>query len=332
MSKRTRLEKFAPMNTCKKWMTQFSTPFFTKCLPLMGTILAGLSFTSSASAVTLSNGSLEVTIRDDNGAIDALIFDKESFFRSDFFNPGEPVSDFGFQNGANPATFTRNTTTGITEQPVTVAKAGESVVVTGTYTGGSATVEFRRTYSLIDELYALLVKTDLVNNGSAVELRYFDTFDPDQGIDQCHGFDTFNDIFTLDTAAGIATVGQATELGGLTVILGSLDTKATVGADLGLSIQNGFELNNFLNTPSDPNGTFADVGIHIGSSNVLLAAGETASFEYIQGYGKSVADAQAEFKSAAAATVPEPSPLLGLLAVGSFLLFPASGTMKGDKF
>ncbi|MEQ8958722.1 MAG: hypothetical protein RLP02_12490, partial [Coleofasciculus sp. C2-GNP5-27] len=215
---------------------------------------------------------------------------------------------------------------------VTVAKAGESVVVTGTYTGGSATVEFRRTYSLIDELNALLVKTDLVNNGSADELRYFDTFDPDQGIDQCHGFDTFNDIFTLDTAAGIATVGQATELGGLTVILGSLDTKATVGADLGLSIQNGFELNNFLNTPSDPNGTFADVGIHIGSSNVLLAAGETASFEYIQGYGKSVADAQAEFKSAAAATVPEPSPLLGLLAVGSFLLFPASGTMKGDKF
>jgi len=319
------------MNTCIKWMTQFSTPFFTKCLPLMGTILAGLSFTSSSAAITLSNGSLEVTIRDDNGAIDALIFDKKSFLRSDFFNPGEPVSDFGFQNGANPDTFTINTTTGVTQQPVTIAKDGEAVVVTGTYTGGGATVDFKRTYSLVDELNALLVKTDLVNTGSAVELRYFDTFDPDQGIDQCHGFETFNDVFTLETDAGIAKVGQATELGGLTVILGSLDTNTTVGADLGLSINNGFELNNFLNTPSDPNGTFADVGIHIGGKDVLLAAGDTASFEYIQGYGKSVAAAQAEFKSAAAATVPEPPPLLGLLAMGSFFVFTASGAMKGNK-
>ncbi|MEQ8999921.1 MAG: hypothetical protein RID53_25835 [Coleofasciculus sp. B1-GNL1-01] len=319
------------MNTNSKWMTQLSTPLFTKCLPLVGTILAGLSFASSASAVTLSNGSLEVMIRDDNGAIDALIFDKKSFFRSDFFNPGNPVSDFGFQNGANPATFTRNTTTGVTQQPVTVAKDGDSVVVTGTYTGGGATVNFKRTYSLVDELNALLVKTDLINQGSAVDFRYFDTFDPDQGIDQRHGFETFNDVFTLETAAGIAKVGQATELGGLTVILGSLDTNTTVGADLGLSINNGFELNNFLNTPSDPNGTFADVGIHIGGKDVLLAVGDTASFEYIQGYGTSVAAAQAEFKSAAAATVPEPPPLLGLLAMGSFFVFTASGAMTGRE-
>lgn len=319
------------MNTCKKWMTQFSTPFFTKCLPLMGTILAGLSCASSSAAVTLSNSSLEVTIRDDNGAIDTLIFDKQSFFHSDFFNPGEPVSDFGFQNGANPATFTINTTAGITQQPVTVSQDGESVVVTGTYTGGDATVDFRRIYSLVDEFNALLVKTNLVNQGSAVELRYFDTFDPDQGIDQRHGFETFNDIFILETAAGLATVGQATELGGLTIIVGSLDATATVGADLGLSIHNGLELNSFLNHPSDPNGTFADVGIHIGGKNVLLAAGDTASFEYIQGYGKSVAAAQAEFKSAVAATVPEPSPLLGLLAIGSFFVFTASGAMKGKE-
>ncbi len=305
------------MNTYSKWMTQLSTPLFTNCLPLVGTILAGLGFAASASAFTLSNGSLEVTIRDDNGAIDALIFDQKSFFRSDFFNPGNPVSDFGFQNGVHPDTFTINTTTGITQQPVTVSQDGKSVVVIGTYTGGDATVDFRRIYSLVDEFNALLIKTDLVNQGSAVELRYFDTFDPDQGIDQCHGFETFNHVLTLETAAGIAKVAQATELGGLTVIVGSLDAKATVGADLGLSIHNGFELNSFFTTPYNPNGTFADVGIHIGGQDLLMAAGETASFEYIQGYGKSVAAAQAEFKSAVATTVPEPSSLLGLLAVGS---------------
>lgn len=277
--------------------------------------------TTSVQAAIITNGSLEVTIRDDNGAIDAIIFDQNTIFRSDFFNPGTPVSDFGFQNGTDESTFVRNTTTGFTQQPVNVVLDDESVIVTGTYTGGGANVNFTRTYSLVSELNALLVKTDFVNNGSEIALRYFDTFDPDQGIDRGNGFGTFNDVFTLDTAVGSARVGQATELGGLTVVFGSLESNATVGAGFGLEIDNGFELNNFFDASFDPNGAFEDIGIHIGAIELLLGSGGNGSFEYLHGYGESPAEAQEQFISAASVTsvnVPEPSSLLGLLVAGAF--------------
>jgi hypothetical protein len=276
--------------------------------------------TTSVQAAIISNGSLEVTIRDDNGAIDAIIFNQNTFFRSDFFNPGTPVSDFGFQNGTDESTFVRNTTTGFTQQPVNVVLDDESVIVTGTYTGGGANVNFTRTYSLVSELNALLVKTDFVNNGSEIALRYFDTFDPDQGIDQGNGFGTFNDVFTLETAAGRARVGQGAELGGLTVVFGSLDSNATVGAGFSLEIDNGFELNNFFEAPFDPDGAFEDIGIHIGAIELLLGTGGNGSFEYLHAYGESPAEAQEQFIRAASVTavdVPEPSSLLSLLVVGA---------------
>jgi hypothetical protein len=275
----------------------------------------------SVQAAIITNGSLEVTIRDDNGAIDAIIFDQNTIFRSDFFNPGAPVSDFGFQNGTDESTFVRNTTTGLNQQPVNVVLEDESVIVTGTYMGGGANVNFTRTYSLVSELNALLVRTDFVNNGSEIALRYFDTFDPDQGIDRGNGFGTFNDVFTLDTAVGSARVGQATELGGLTVVFGSLEPNATVGAGLGLEIDNGFELNNFFDASFDPNGAFEDIGIHIGAIELLLGSGGNGSFQYLHGYGESPAEAQEQFISAASVTsvnVPEPSSLLGLLVAGAF--------------
>jgi hypothetical protein len=276
----------------------------------------------SVQAAVITNGSLEVTIRDDNGAIDAIIFNQNTIFRSDFFNPGTPVSDFGFQNGTNEFTFVRNTTTGFpTEQPVNVVLDDESVIVTGTYTGGGANVSFTRTYSLVSELNALLVRTDFVNNGSEIALRYFDTFDPDQGIDRGNGFETFNDVFTLDTVVGSARVGQATELGGLTVVFGSLESNATVGTGFDLDISNGSELNNFFDASFDPNGAFQDIGIHIGAIELLLGSGGNGSFEYLHGYGESPAEAQEQFISAASVTsvnVPEPSSLLGLLVAGAF--------------
>ncbi|WP_293077409.1 PEP-CTERM sorting domain-containing protein [Moorena sp. SIO3H5] len=275
--------------------------------------------TASAKAVTLSNGSLEVTIREDNGAIDTVLFDNMTFFASDFFNPGAPVSDFGFQNGTNTSTFVINTTTDFsfsTQQPVSVSSSGDSVSVTGTYTGGGANVDFTRTYSLVPDFNVLSVSTEFVNNGSDVALRYFDTFDPDQGIDQGNGFGTFNDVLSLSTDAGLATVGQATEQDGLTVVLGSLDPDVTVASGNPFQIFDGFDLNNFFNDPFDGNGDFVDLGTHIGIE-LLLAAGESGSFKYHQAYGQSITEAQEQFILAKSIDVPEPASVLGLLAVSA---------------
>lgn len=283
------------------------------CLGATSAILLALS-TVSAQAATLNNGSLNVTIRDDNGAIDSVLFGG-----SDFYNPGSSVSDYGFQNGTNTSTFVLNTTTGFTSQPVSVSSGSGFVAVKGTYTTGGANVSFTRTYSLVDGLDVLRITTNFVNNGPEVMLRYFDTFDPDQGFDQGHDFGTSNDVLTLSTGNGLATVGQAAETGGLTVVMGSLDPEATVASGSPFSIFNGSALNTFFSSPVDSDGAFNDQGTHVGAVQFLLGAGGTSSFVYDQAYGTSMAAAQEQFiraNSAIAQEVPEPTSVLGLLAVG----------------
>ena len=232
---------------------------------------------------------LKVDIREDNGAIDTVLFSG-----SDFCNPGGPVSDFGLQNGTNTSSFVRNDTSGFTQQPVSVSEDDGSVVVTGTYTQGGANVDFKRTYTQIDGFNAFEVETEFTNNGSDVNLRYFDTFDPDQGVDRGSGFSTFNDVLTLDTGAGEAKIGQATESGGLTFILGSLDSDATVASGNPFSISSGSTLNNFFTSPFDGNGALADSGTHIGVE-LDLDAGESETFNYLQAYGETIDQAQEQF-------------------------------------
>ena len=251
-------------------------------------------------SIALDNGLLTIDIREDNGAIDTALFGG-----SDFFNPGSPISDFGFQNGTDTSTFVQNTTTGFTQQPVTVNSNGD-VVVTGTYTGGGANVDFTRTYSLVDDLNALSIETEFVNNGSDINLSYFDTFDPDQGIDRGNSFSTFNDVFTLDTASGTAKVGQASELDDLTFILGSLNPDVTIASGSPFVISNGFTLNNFFDSPFDGEGALADQGTHIGI-RLDIDAGEKESFEYIQAYGENQEIAQQDLKD----SFEPPTPILG---------------------
>jgi hypothetical protein len=288
------------------------------CLGATSAILLAIS-TASAQAATLSNGSLNVTIRDDNGAIDTVLFGG-----SDFYNPGGSVSDYGFQNGTNTSTFVINTTTGFTGQPVSVTSGSGFVAVSGTYTGGGANVSFTRTYSLVDGLDVLRITTNFVNNGPEVMLRYFDTFDPDQGVGQGHGFGTSNDVLTLSTGNGLARVGQAMEAGGLTVVMGSVASNATVASGSPFSIFNGSALNTFFSSPVDSNGAFNDQGTHVGAMQVLMGAGGASTFVYDQAYGTSMTVAQDQFIRANSAStepapqpVPEPISVLGLLAVGA---------------
>ncbi len=234
----------------------------------------------------LTNDSLTVDIREVNGAIDTVLFGG-----SDFFNPGSPISDFGLQNGTDTSTFVLNTTTGLNQQPVSVTSTDGEIIVTGTYTEGGADVDFTRTYSLVEGLNVLKVETEFVNNGSDLTLNYFDTFDPDQGIDQGTGFGTFNDVLPLPIALGPVTVGQATESNGLTVAIGSLDAEITVASGSPFNIGDGFTLNDFLASPFDGDGTFDDQGTHIGVQ-LELEAGESESFEYFQAYGETIEEAQ----------------------------------------
>ncbi len=160
----------------------------------------------------------------------------------------------------------------------------------------------------------LRVSTSFTNNGSSLNLSYFDTFDPDQGTPQGLGPRTHNDVFAL--AGGV--VGQARLDGGPiqdTVIAGSLDPRVTVASGNPFQISSGSSLNSFFASPIDGNDTYVDRGTHIGL-RTLLAASETTSFSYDLAFGATAAEAQAAFVDAnSVAPVPEPSSL-ALFGIG----------------
>jgi len=227
---------------------------------------------------------------------------KAQFGGSDYYNPGSSISDWGLQVDTDITTFAINTTLGNVGTPVTVTKVDDTIVVSGSYAPGNGVdITLTRTYSLVPGLNVLRVVSEIVNNGVDTVISYFDTYDPDQGGDQGNGPGTFNDVYT--PFQGAATVGQATELGGLSVAMGSLDPLAVVASGYPFAIFDGFYLNDFFDTPFDGNGLFADEGTHVGIRR-FLAAGGSFTFTYDQAYGLSPSLARGEF---IAANVPEPS-------------------------
>ena len=250
-------------------------------------------------AGVITNGSLEINIRDDNGAIDSAIFNGIDYFEQGFF-----VSDFGFQNNTNTSTFVFNDTRGVTRQPVSVS----GTTVSGVFTVAGSNLGFVREYSLVPGQNVLRVTSDFTNNGGDITFSYFDTFDPDQGGQLGQGFGTFNDVFSLSGG----TVGQARiDSSGFehTVIAGSVDGRATVASGNPFRISNGAELNSFFESPFDGNDAFADTGTHIGI-RTFLGSGQSTSFTYDLAFGLDPTSAQSAFTQAnSVSPVPEPSSL-----------------------
>lgn len=259
----------------------------------------------------ITNGSLTVDIRDDNGAIGAAVFDGV-----DYFNHFWVVSDFGFQVGTDTSTFRLNPSDpgvpSAPEQPVSVA----GTTVTGTYDAGGADVEFERVYELVGGLNVLRITTTFVNNGSDLQLSYFDTLEPDQGVDLAAEPATYNDVFGL--AGGTVAQARIDDGGNQhTLIAGSLDPRVTVAAGNLLRIDDGSLLNGFFDSPFDGEDTYFDRGMHIGL-RTLLGAGESTSFTYDLVFGLTPTDAQDAFEAAnplSASPVPEPSSL-ALMGLG----------------
>ena len=250
---------------------------------------------ASAASFVLTNGSLTVTIGDD-GQISAL-----TFGGSDFYNPGTPVADFGFQVGTNTATYAANSHSFGDSMP----GSSSDPTWTGTYAGAGGTDNVTKTYSLVPGQNVLKVTTTVTNNtAGSLTIRAFDTFDPDQDIDQGGGFATTNDIYSLGGGSVLRAIGPGS---GLTVIMGFADAGSFADGswDFILGVISGDDVNRCFDAPSDPGGGTADIGMCIGSE-LVIAPGATATWTYYQAYGTSVGAAEAAFLAA----VPEPTTLV----------------------
>jgi hypothetical protein len=238
--------------------------------------LLGLAVaTPAADAAVLAAGALVVTVRDDNGAIASVTNNGIEYYAQGFF-----VADYGIQIDRDTATFASNTING--DSPITVTSVtggggvGDSITVLGTYAG----LNFTRTYTLLNPTTYRTVTTWANDTGDDLTLQLFDTFDPDQGVDQGLGFGTFNDV---NADGNVLTATAGTE----TVTLFNPTFGAPIGfmADGSLGIFNGDQLNDFIDGPGrfDPDGAFADIGYSI-ARDVFVANGDSASLAYDQSF------------------------------------------------
>jgi len=244
----------------------------------------------------LSNEQLSIDIREDNGTIDTALLNGK-----DFFNAGTPVSDWGMQNGTDTTSFVFNDTTGVTQQPVTVASTATTVTVTGTYTAGGSNVAFSRVYRIFEGVNALTVVTALTNNAtSTINLRYFDSFDPDQGAPLGLGSETVNDVLVQ---SGIP-VARSTATNDLTFTIGSIFGESSILASGNpFRINSGAVLNGVVTAPFDGNEAKADNGQHLVYVR-SIAPGQTVVTHGVLAFGDTNVEAITDFVIAASSTGP----------------------------
>jgi hypothetical protein len=244
----------------------------------------------------LSNGQLTLNVRNDNGAIDNAILNGK-----DFFDYGTHVSDWGMQNGTNTGSFVLNNTSGGTSQPVTVTSTATSVTVTGTYTAGGSNVSFSRVYRLVAGVNALTIVSNFTNNAATtMEMRYFDTFDPDQGGGIGLGTNTVNDVLV----SGGIRVARASATNDLTFTIGSIYGETSI-LDCGgpFQINSGSILNTVVTSPVDGDSTTADLGAHMVYVR-SIAPGQTVETNGVLAFGETNLVAIDHFVIAASTTGP----------------------------
>lgn len=264
----------------------------------------------SANAASKTNGALTLDIREDNGAIETV-----TFGGTDWFNPGTPVSDWGFDIGGINFTTMNTSGSGLS---ATVVDLGTSIRSTSSFSSIAGDFNIIRDYSLVSGFDAFTVSTQFVNTGSTtLDLRTFDTFDPDPGTNLGSGPRTFMDVATIDGFdVALSSITAPTSLA--TALWGNYDVTASGEP---FEIDSSSDLSGVFASPFDANGAFTDRGMHTASA-FTLEIGESAAFSYTMGFGTDYADATSALSlGPVTSPVPEPQTYAMFLAGLGLLSF-----------
>jgi hypothetical protein len=273
-----------------------------RTIPCLSALILAFMTTATASyGVTITNGSLSVDIREDNGAIGSLIFRGQDFYDGS----RSSGSNWILQVGDDTSTFSANNiNTGTNPIGVTaVTPMSGAVTVLGNYTaGGGVNIGIERVYSLVGA-NRLRTTTTLMNLGGEATISLVDTFDPTPS--------SFVFIPTPPTRNdldnGVARVVD--EDSSHAIEYSGLRSAFVPNSDFG--IFNGTQLNAFFTDPPfDPDNQVASLDVFIGVRELIPAdTSLTFSFDQTLLVGEPV-------------PVPEPSTILCsflLLGGGVFL-------------
>ncbi|MBN35354.1 MAG: hypothetical protein CMM46_11400 [Rhodospirillaceae bacterium] len=217
---------------------------------------------------------------------------------SDAFLPGTPVETMtlGFTDGSG--TFLDSNQNAAVENSLNLtlssatATASTGTVINTGGISGRMGVEQTVSMGLDDTFYTTTVK--LTNNGSATmsNIRYMRNADPDQEADSTANFSTFNDVLLNPSSLGVAAVNASSATFGRNILMladqtainndNSLaqDTVKVRASAFGFKNLDPFASSAF-NSPADPNGALADIGINLTFEALTLAAGASITFSWI---------------------------------------------------
>src|SRR5262249_7564823 len=141
-----------------------------------------------------------------------------------------------------------------------------------------------------------VIATRLTNlaTSNLTGVAWLENMDPDQGSSIGVGTNTANDV-VLGNRFVRASATNATFPGGLTIGLGSLDTRAVFPAE-GFAVSNPFDV---INSPADPNGASSDIAITLAFNFGTLAPGASADGTLILALGRTTTEADATYTAQA---------------------------------
>jgi hypothetical protein len=213
------------------------------------------------------------------------------FLGNEFVQEGTPLA--GFTIGENGQNFTNKGAIGTTDIAVSledISSGSFHGVRAMGVVGGNLLLERVVAFKDGDEFATVATRLTNLSGTTVNNVAWLENLDPDQGQPFTGDFATSNDV-VLGGQLVRASVSLPAYPGGLTIGLGSADSRRVVSAD-GFDNRDPFAI---IDNPQDPNGAIQDIAINMAFNYGSLTPSQAVSSVGIMTFGRSTAEADATY-------------------------------------
>lgn len=252
--------------------------------------LFALRGTPVTGGLVLTGTKLQLGINADGSFITDDLSAGIQYLGNEFVIPGTPLASFTVaSNGTN---YTNAAPSGGSAISVTIEDLSSGTLrgarIVG-LVGGNLQLERVVLFQQGDEYATIATRLTNVGATPLSNVAWLENLDPDQGepLGADTGFATYNDV-VLGGRLVRATAYPAAYPGGLTIGLGSADSRAVTSAE-GFFVTDPYAV---INSPEDPNGAVDDIAINTAFDFGGLAAGQSAAGVMLMTFGVTPAAAE----------------------------------------